>query len=143
MNTIKSYTLKTLFYNYSIILWLITDFFTVELLTCSTAPLVRENRGIANNCQLQPMSYLRTTAVSPTSGGSVVSKSMWRWHFMPKQKMATCEICACSRASRKVTDESIRLDVVKRKTEGEGGAGGPLSDVYSHAATFWSYNDRT
>ena len=58
------------------------------------------------------MSYLRTAAVSPTGGGSVVNKSMWCWHFMPKQNMATCEICACSRASRRVTDESIRLSSV-------------------------------
>ena len=62
--------------------------------------------------------------------------------FHAKTKMATCEICACSRAYRSVTDESIRLDVVKGKTEGEGGAGGPVADMYSHAATFWSYDAR-
>ena len=81
-NTVNSYTLKnTFFYNY----------------LCPTAPLVRESRGIADNCLLQLMSYLRTAAVSPIGGGSVVNKSMWCWHFIPKQ-MATCEICAYSKA---------------------------------------------
>ena len=49
-NTVNSYTLKNTFYNYSISLWLITNFFTVELLTCPTAPLVREKRGMPDNC---------------------------------------------------------------------------------------------